>query len=289
MRPRRAALPGLERAGRQPVGGASWQPHFRRPPPACRIGRLGLPAQGPPGALPSVSWPFLPGSVSSSARRPCPVHGGHLHVLAVSAKPTLVVLPLLLLLIDWWPLGRLGRREGSPPGKLPVGRSRKTSACRPASVAAAVLTYRSPGPRRRRGALRPAGSGDRLRWPCRPPPATWEDARAGSWPSSTHIPRRCLGRVGRGFRWRAAAPRPRWPGAGSRATGPPLRRGAGTWSALLPVSGLVQVGSQAMADRYTLLSMVGLGLAVAGAPSAPRPPMPAGGVPPPARRSLDRS
>jgi Flp pilus assembly protein TadD len=31
------------------------------------------------------------------------------------AKPLLVVLPVLLLLLDWWPLGRLGRR-GSPAG-----------------------------------------------------------------------------------------------------------------------------------------------------------------------------
>ncbi|MHB8834563.1 MAG: tetratricopeptide repeat protein [Candidatus Methylomirabilia bacterium] len=39
-----------------------------------------------------------------------------LFVLGLAAKPMLVTLPLILLLIDWWPLGRLAAGPGRVPG-----------------------------------------------------------------------------------------------------------------------------------------------------------------------------
>lgn len=185
-------------------------------------------------------------------------------VLAVSAKPTLVVLPLLLLLIDWWPLGRMGRRAVNPPGNAPWRLAAEKLPLAVPSVAAAVLTYVAQA---RGGAVAPfdrLAVGDRL--------AVAVSAAAGY-----------LGKMLVPARLAVFYPHPAdgaWTGRAwaSLAVVAALTLLAWRWrrerpwilfgwcwhlAALLPVSGLVQVGSQAMADRYTLLSMTGLGLAVA--------------------------
>ncbi len=182
---------------------------------------------------------------------------------AVSAKPTMVVLPLLLLLIDWWPLGRMGRRAANTPGRTPWRLAVEKLPLAVPSAAAAVLTYVAQA---RSGAVASfdrLAVGDRL--------AVAVSAAAG-YLAKMLVPARLAvfyphpaGGAWTGRAWAslavvAALTVLAWRERRRR----PWVLFGWCWhlAALLPVSGLVQVGSQAMADRYTLLSMTGLGLAV---------------------------
>jgi tetratricopeptide (TPR) repeat protein len=193
------------------------------------------------------------------------------HACAVAAKPTLVVLPLLLLLLDWWPLGRVGQ-PGRAGGDGRIARlAAEKSPFLLASVASGVLTFVAQS---RGGAVAPI---DRLAIADRVAVAV--SAAAGY-----------LGKMVAPVRLAVFYPHPAGDAWGARAwvsTGVLLLLAALAWRlgsvrpalrfgpawfliALLPVSGLVQVGAQGMADRYTMLPMVGLALA-AGWLVAPAP------------------
>ncbi|HWR97570.1 MAG TPA: tetratricopeptide repeat protein, partial [Candidatus Methanoperedens sp.] len=186
--------------------------------------------------------------------------------LGLMAKPTLVVLPLLLLLLDWWPLGRIRRRafDGVPAAGVPVLRAvREKWPLLALSTASCVVTYLA---QRSGGAVAPfaifplparvlnavasfAGYLAKTLWP------------AGLIPFYPH----------RGAELTLAATALRLAllvGAGAAAWA--VRRRpwllcGWLWylAALAPVIGLVQVGLQGMADRYTYLPSIGLALAVA--------------------------
>jgi len=176
--------------------------------------------------------------------------------LGLAAKPMLVTLPCVLLLLDHWPLGRLARQPlRAVVEKLPL---------LALSAAAALVTWwvqRSTG----------AMSGDEfvaLGWRV----ANALDA-AGVYVLQTVWPANLA----------AFYPHPRdGLSAGRVAAAAALVLGASglaLWNAqrrpylavgwfwylgmLVPVSGLVQVGLQARADRYTYLPSIGLSIAVA--------------------------
>ncbi len=188
-------------------------------------------------------------------RRPRPAAMGALcaaFALGLMAKPMLVTLPIVLLLLDAWPLGRFGR----------VPLSRLLAEKVPLSLLAAASAVVATIAQREGEALRnlqglPLGhrSANAL---------TSVVAYLGKtlWPADLAV-----------FYPLARTPIPawRWAGAAGIILGltllaawqwrrRPFLAAGWLWYliALLPVIGLVQVGDQSMADRYTYLPTVGL-------------------------------
>jgi len=188
-----------------------------------------------------------------------------LYAAGLMAKAMLVTFPLVLLLIDWWPLGRLHR--SSPDDREVEGTLRKGTAVRlvlekiPLVVLAAgsgIVTYLAQS---RGGAV--SGGGSRL-------------ADAGNALSSyvAYI-LKMLWPVGLSVYYPFEAV-PAWNVAVASvvlvAVSIAVVRTAGRfpWLAvgwfwylitLLPVVGFVRIGGHAMADRYTYVPLIGLFLA----------------------------
>jgi tetratricopeptide (TPR) repeat protein len=190
--------------------------------------------------------------------------------LGLMAKPTLVTLPFLLLLLDDWPLGRL--RSGADQGPLDRCALRAAALEKAplfalvAAVSAVVVAAQSAG-----GAVVPL---ERIPFGARVANAFASVAvylRQAIWPAQLAVfyphPGAELASAAFGF---AAA-------LGlSAATALAWRRRpyllvGWLWflGMLVPTLGLVQAGAQAHADRYTYLPLTGLAVAVAwGAPDA---------------------
>lgn len=184
--------------------------------------------------------------------------------LSLLAKPMLVTLPLVLLLLDFWPLGRFGgwRGSGNAALKLVVEKlplvalsalsglltylaqsgwgAVKTVAHLPVSVRLvnAVISYATY----LKKTIWPAGLAAYYPYPELLPPS-WEVALATGLLVAVSI--LALWQAGR---------RP------YLLVGWLLYLGT-----LVPVIGLVQVGGQALADRYTYVPLIGLFLALAWA------------------------
>lgn len=185
--------------------------------------------------------------------------------LGLMAKPMLVTLPCVLLLLDWWPLGRLapGPDAGSARGwtkaaglvveKLPwFMLSAVISAATvvaQAPVAMQSLANLPLSARLANGVLAYAWYLGQTVWPsglaafyplAGEPPAAWRVGVAAGMLSTMTV--------------LAIA---------TRARRPWLLVGW-LWflGMLVPVSGIVQVGGQAMADRFTYLPQIGLAIAV---------------------------
>ena len=178
--------------------------------------------------------------------------------LGLLAKPILVTVPGVLLLLDAWPLGRLrdaGGRRRALLEKLPM------LALAAAASAAAILAQRG---------AEAVSSAEAL--PLAARVANALDAAVAYvgqslWPSGLA----------------AIYPHPYWTGTPTHAARSALLLAAATalclrsartrphlavgwlWYLLMlvPVIGLVQVGLQARADRYTYLPLIGLAIAVA--------------------------
>jgi len=190
-----------------------------------------------------------------------------LFVLSLLAKPMLVTLPGLLLLLDGWPLGRLPlctAREAFralPPllaEKLPflalsAVASAVTVAAQSSGGADAALAHLPPGRRGGNALLSVAAYLGQAAWPA---------DLAVFYPHRATVPgalsaARVAGAATLVLALTALALR-------ERLRRPWLLFGW-LWflGTLLPVVGLVQVGSQAMADRYTYVPLVGIFVAVA--------------------------
>jgi tetratricopeptide (TPR) repeat protein len=206
--------------------------------------------------LSGLFWMLTLAAHAHHAARPMP--GRYALVLAalllgLLAKPMLVTLPCALLLLDYWPLRRLGRRAWLE--KLPM------LALSAAVGAATLFVQRATGSMRFGDAI---PLGERL--------ANAVDSYVvyvwkSLWPTGLAVfyphPRSGLPPL----RVAAAAL------ALAAATGVALRlRRSRPWllvgwlwylGTLVPVIGLVQVGLQARADRYTYIPMVGLAIALA--------------------------
>lgn len=184
-------------------------------------------------------------------------------VLGLAAKPMLVTLPFVLLLLDYWPLGRFkARKKNQATMVFPLIREKLpffmlagascviTYLIQHNSGAAASLERIPLWLRVENGLLAYAGYLWKTIWPAR---------LAYFYPYPTHLP----------------AP---WKVAGAlfllgclsilvirqRRNRPYLLAGW-LWflGTLVPVIGLVQVGNQAMADRYTYVPLIGLFMAIA--------------------------
>jgi tetratricopeptide (TPR) repeat protein len=202
------------------------------------------------------------------ARRPSP--GRYLavlllHLAGIMAKPTVVTLPLVLLLLDFWPLGRLRRAAPQDGTAIPL---------------AALLTEKAPlalvsalGGAAALLAQRDAGSLMDLA-------VFGTEVRLANAPLATvlYLRQTLLPRGLAVFYPLSAHPPPGWQpllavllllaltvGALRLSRRQPWWLAGWLWFlvTLLPVIGLVQVGWQAMADRYTYLPSLGLAVAMA--------------------------
>jgi len=193
-----------------------------------------------------------------------------LYALGLMAKPMLVTLPLVLLVLDWWPLGRL-RRAGT--GEAPVldetGRARRARAeawllaaeklplfalAAASSAITIVVQHRGgavsglaavPFASRAGNAVVSAG---RYLWK-----AAWPADLSVFYPYPAALPAVPLVLSALFL----AAVTGLAIGAARRR---PYLLAGWLWYlvTLAPVSGLVQIGRQAMADRYTYVPLVGI-------------------------------
>ena len=208
---------------------------------------------------------------SRYVRRPRP--GSYLGALglfglALAAKATPVTLPLLLLLLDWWPLGRCP--AASAPGTEPRVAARRRGwgvlvveklPFLVLSAAASAITLRAQAT----GVLQPIAAAPAQRLANA---ALSYAAYLGSflWPHGL-APLYPYPRAG--ISWTlAAATLALLAASGAGALLAARRRPylAAGWlwylGMLVPVIGLVQVGAQARSDRYTYLSQIGLAIAL---------------------------
>jgi Tfp pilus assembly protein PilF len=177
--------------------------------------------------------------------------------LGLMAKPMLVSLPLVLLLIDYWPLRRVGQASGPRAWRRLLVEKVPFLAL---SAASSIVTF-------------------------------LVQTKAGTVAAVTAVPlsarlanvsvsyiaylEKALVPVGLSPLYRFSFHLPAWQVAGS-ALLLVLATGAAFWGGrrhrylvtgwlwyvvtVLPVSGLVQVGGQAMADRYTYLPLIGIAI-----------------------------
>ena len=188
-------------------------------------------------------------------------------LLGLMSKPMVITLPVVLLLLDFWPLGRM-RLSGSAPGLVPPGTVgfwrlvlEKLPLLALAAGSAVVTIYAS----RSQGAM-PS-------FKVLPLTARLENAVSSCvgymlktlWPQGLGawypVPEPLVlwkvlaaGLVLAGFTWGAVAAARRHPYL--------LVGWLSYLAMLLPVIGILQAGEQAMADRYTYLPSIGLALAV---------------------------
>jgi tetratricopeptide (TPR) repeat protein len=184
--------------------------------------------------------------------------------LGLMAKPMLVTLPFTLLLLDWWPLGRLGT-EAEQRGFAPASPSRLVLEKVPMlllAAASSVVTYLAqagggavvqglvvaPWQRVANALVSYAGYLAKTIWPARlaalyPHPAiaggvvpAWQVAGSALLLAAVSL---------LAFRLRRSRPYLLWGWCWYLGT-------------LVPVIGLVQVGAQAMADRYTYVPLIGI-------------------------------
>lgn len=190
-----------------------------------------------------------------------------LFALGLLAKPMVVTLPFVLLLLDGWPLERLGSnagRAGQPPTGGLAARVREKLPLVALSAAASAVTWFVQW---RSGAVRSFervplveritnAAVSYVRYPLQ---AIWPERLAAHYPlppggTSLLLAAGCAVVVlaVTGLALRQARHRPWLPVGWFWYLG-----------TLVPVIGLVQVGPQAMADRYTYVPLVGLFVIVA--------------------------
>jgi tetratricopeptide (TPR) repeat protein len=199
-----------------------------------------------------------------------------LHGLGLMAKTMLVTLPFVLLLLDWWPLRRLSAGSVLPPpadddAAEPVARPpvtvrrlllEKVPLLTLSALASAwTMVFQAEGGAMGFGAT--LSLGDRLSTAIIGVPRylasmVWPTDLAVLYPHPGHWP---LWQVAAAAGFVAVVTAACWL---ARRRTPYLLVGW-LWflGMLLPVSGVVQVGFQSMADRYTYLPGIGITLAVA--------------------------
>jgi hypothetical protein len=181
------------------------------------------------------------------------------YALGLMAKPMLVTAPVLLLLLDFWPLGRFDRersretarsvlREKIPFAALAAAASGATWLAQSRGGAMAVASTFAPAQRIANALVSYVRYLADTVWPARlavfypHPSSIGETIPASSWAPAAAILALLT-----------------WAAFRSRSRRPWLAFG---WAwfvvSLLPVIGIVQVGSQARADRYTYVPLVGI-------------------------------
>ena len=200
-----------------------------------------------------------------------------LFALGLLAKPMLVTLPIVMLLLDFWPLGRAGLARPVLPAWWPLVREKIPFLV--LSQASSLVTFWAQKSGGAIVTLKPGSALDRGLHVLVAYPQYLEKI---GWPAQLAI----------FYPFPRARPEVlAWLGALALLVGLTLlvwwRRRSQPWLLvgwlwffimLLPVIGLVQIGSQSIADRYTYLPSIGLfilaawGLAeLAGVPATGRP------------------
>jgi tetratricopeptide (TPR) repeat protein len=200
-------------------------------------------------------WAYAGYARKSSAGRYLAVVG--LLALSLLSKPTLVTLPCLFLVLDWWPLGRARnagdwRRLAVEKGPLLV---LSLASCVVAFIAQQTggsvhnLTTFSLADRIAGGVVAYSTYLSLMAWPVHLAP--FYPYPSGGWPA-----------------WRVAAAALAIGGLTVLAVWQRRRRpyllAGWLWyvGTLVPVIGLIQVGNQAYADRYTYFPSIGLAVAL---------------------------
>jgi tetratricopeptide (TPR) repeat protein len=208
--------------------------------------------------LSGLFWVLAMAAHGRYARRPTPLRGAVLVVsvaLGLMAKPMLVTLPVALLLLDYWPLGRWRVREDLP--RL----VREKAPLLGLAVASAVITVL---PQLRTGGLTSLDTlplGLRLGNAARSYVAYLEQA---VWPHPLAFyyphPGRALRIAAVTLSVLVLAGITAW--AWRERHRSPFVVVGWAWYllTLLPVIGVVQVGEQARADRFTYIPFIGLSL-----------------------------
>jgi tetratricopeptide (TPR) repeat protein len=222
--------------------------------------------------LSTLFWLLTMGAYWRYASAPSP--GRYLLVilafaLGLAAKPMLVTLPCVLLLLDYWPLGRLAfpgqNRSSFPMDREPATLGRLVLEKLPLlalAAASSVVTVYAQARSDSVASLDDLGMTLRIEnalvacvrymiklvWPF--PMAPFYPQRSGGFPLWVTATAAILLAGITIYAWRAARSKPYlivgW-----------------LWylGTLVPVIGLVQVGAQAIADRYTYVPYIGLSLA----------------------------
>ncbi len=186
--------------------------------------------------------------------------------LGLMAKPMVVTLPFVLLLLDWWPLGRFAGTAGYRiPGIAGAPFLRLAGEKVPLLVLSAATGFATILAQSGNGAVKPLESWDRVSnalvsWAAYLLKTAWPSGLAVFYPHPSTL----------------HAVRPVWQVAGAtlllgalsfvawreRHRRPYLAVGW-LWylGTLVPVIGLVQVGGAALADRYTYVPLIGLFIA----------------------------
>ncbi len=197
-------------------------------------------------------------------------------ILGLLSKPVLVTLPFVLLLLDYWPLNRFS------PGRIGAARTRRTAACllgeklplMLAVAASSVVTYLV---QRRTGAMETAETFPLAGRAANAAMSYLAYLRQSAWPVGLayFYPHRGLG-GGWGKPLLAGLTLAAVTFLVWRARRRPSLAVGWLWflGSLVPVIGLVQVGTQGMADRYMYLPLLALAVAVAW--GLPEPVLPAG-------------
>jgi len=194
-----------------------------------------------------------------------PLATGGLFTLALMTKPMAVTLPLVLLIFDWWPLGRVGAALGRERGTSLATLVREKSLLWLLAIAAGVATLLAQS---RSGAVLTLAEFPFTARLAQVPVSAVRYLLLNLWPVGLSV-----------LYPLEAAPPPAWQVLGSAlllavltAAALRVRRrqpwvGVG-WGwfliTLLPVIGILQTGKQAIADRFTYLPSVGLSLILAG-------------------------
>ncbi len=217
--------------------------------------------------LSALFWLLASGAYLRHARRPSLRHHATVAALlglSLMSKPMAVTLPLTLLLIDFWPLNRFAANPAEPTRKtltrLLVEKLPLSALCM-ASAAVTIFTQRAAGA---------IEAGTAFSFQVRALNAALSYAHyvgAAAWPSglAAYYPHPAEGvSAGNAVLCGIAIATVTLLALRQIRRLPSLAVG---WLffliTLLPVIGLVQVGQQARADRYTYVPLVGLALATA--------------------------
>jgi tetratricopeptide (TPR) repeat protein len=189
-----------------------------------------------------------------------------LFALSLLCKPMPVTLPLLLLLLDFWPLRRMPADWSDPAARLRVRallREKAPLLALSAASAAVTLVGQAEGGALRSLATVPPGlriANALVSFTEYLSKAAWPSRLVPFYPLPPEVPA-----------WQAAASAALLAGLAflafrARREKPWLLAGAGWYLvSLLPVIGLVQVGNAAMADRYAYVPLIGPFVAAAWA------------------------